>query len=383
MWYFLNGYVIIQIKGLCIARFLKKITDAGIRVSDVRKTDEATVLCRIPARRFHDLKRLKSRLPLRIRILKRGGLPFQLLKLRRRPVLWIGTILLFSGILILSTRIWFIRIDETKLVDPDEVTALLSERGIRPGAYLEGPILITAANDLSAQIRDAAWIGLDREGVMLKVNIVESLPESVKRTDRMPSDIIAEKDGVVTSVEVMRGQARVKTGDRVKAGDVLISGTINYKDNTVETAADGRVYAAADYRTEAELIDHVTEAYETDLIESVRIIRFWDREIIRTTPAFEHYRLTDPKSVVSNGLLPVSIETLTAREIAFRERMLTDEEAEQEALIRARTQAYALVPRDAAIIHTYGTIRTQDGKRYAAVIVTAEELIGKTEDKTE
>ena len=381
MWQFWNGYVIIQIEGLCAARFLKRLADAGIRVFHVRKTDEAVLRLTIPARRFFDLRKLRRGLPLRIRIVGRGGLPFALRKLGRRPVLWIGTCLLFFGMLLLSTRIWVIRIGGTNRVDPEEIRSLLSERGIVPGARIEGPILITAANDLSAQIHDAAWIGLDREGVLLTVNVVEALPESTKRISTVPSDIKADKDGVVTSIRVMRGQARVKVGDRVKKGDVLISGTVIYKDNSYETSADGTVCAAVEYREETALSDRITESYETEAEAAVRILHIWDFELLRTKPPFEHYRLTDPGTVTMNGLLPIAIETRTAREIGFREKTLTEEEAEQYALQEARERAYQAIPRDAAIINTYGTIRTKNGARYAVVIVTAEEIIGKTEER--
>ena len=381
MWQFWNGYVIIQIEGLCAARFLKRLADAGIRVFHVRKTDEAVLRLMIPARRFFDLRKLRRGLPLRIRIVGRGGLPFALRKLGRRPVLWIGTCLLFFGMLLLSTRIWVIRIGGTNRVDPEEIRSLLSERGIVPGARIEGPILITAANDLSAQIHDAAWIGLDREGVLLTVNVVEALPESTKRISTVPSDIKADKDGVVTSIRVMRGQARVKVGDRVKKGDVLISGTVIYKDSSYETSADGTVCAAVEYREETTLSDRITESYETEAEAAVRILRIWDLELLRTKQPFEHYRLTDPGTVTMNGLLPIAIETRTAREIGFRERALTEEEAEQYALQEARERAYQAIPRDAAIINTYGTIRTKNGARYAVVIVTAEEIIGKTEER--
>ncbi|MBR4906031.1 MAG: sporulation protein YqfD [Clostridia bacterium] len=365
---------------MCTARLLRRITKADIPVSDVRKTDDASVRFTIPAKRFFELRKLKKGLPLRIRIVGRGGLPFLYGKLKRRPVLWLGSILLFAAIAILSTRIWIIRIDETTRVDPGEIIELLTERGIRPGARLIGPILITAANDLSAQIRDAAWIGLDREGVLLKVSVVESLQESPKRTDLVPSDIVADRDGVVTSIQVMRGQARVKVGDRVSAGDVLISGDVLYKDQSVSMAADGIVLAAIQYRAEVELCDRITESYETDAAETVRILRVWDHEIARTKPRFEHYRLINTGSIIKNDLLPVSIEMQEAREIAFRERTLSTEEAEEYALVNAREQAYAMVPRDASIINTYGTIRTTDGRRFAVVIVTAEEIIGKTEE---
>ena len=380
MWHFLKGYVIIQIEGFCAGRFLKRMTEAGIRVTDIRRVGETTVRFSIPCKSFFSLRKLRKGLPLRIRIVSRGGLPFLLKKLGRRPVLWIGGALLFAGMLFLSNRIWVIRIDETKRVDPEEVLALLKEDGVYPGAFLQGPILITAANDLSAKVRDAAWIGLDREGVMLRVSIREALPESAKRTDREPSDIVAEKDGIVTYVQVLRGQARVKVGDRVKKGDVLISGTILYKDEQVETAADGIVRAAIDYRTESALFETVTESFETGRTETIRILRFWDRELLRTKPTFAHYRIAEPKASVPCALLPMHIETVTAWEIEFRERTLDTEEARQYALMRALESAYAAVPRDAEIINTYGTIRQKRGVEYAVVIVTAEEIIGKTEE---
>ncbi|MBR6039224.1 MAG: sporulation protein YqfD [Clostridia bacterium] len=380
MWQFLKGYAIIRAEGLCTARFLRRITNAGIPVLNVRKCDDASILFTVPAKRFFELRKLRKGLPLRIRIVGRGGLPFLFGKLKRRPVLWIGSVLLFVAIAILSTRIWIIRIDDTDRIDPDEIIELLAERGIRPGARLMGPILITAANDLSVQIHDAAWVGLDREGILLKVNVVEAQPGSIKRTDRVPSDITAERDGVITSIRVMRGQARVKVGDRVNAGDVLISGDVLYKDQSVSMAADGIVYAAVQYRAETDLLDRITESYETDATETVRILRVWDFAILGTKSSFDHYRLVDTGKIIGNDLLPISIKTDEAREIAFRERTLSAEEAEEYALIDAREKAFALVPKGASIINTYGTIRTAKGKRTAVVIVTAEEIIGKTEE---
>lgn len=380
MWHFPEGYVIIQIEGLSAARFLKRIADAGIRVSDVTRIDAGTLRCTVPAKRFKQLRKLRRGLRLRVHIVRRGGFPFAVRKLWRRPFLWVGVSALLIGMLFVSSRIWVIRIDETARIDPAEITDMLGSYGIRPGARPEGPVLITAANDMSARIHDAAWIGLDREGIVLHVHVVESIPESPKKTTRVPSDVIAEKDGTVLSVSVMRGQARVRVGDRVKAGDVLISGTVFYKDESYETSADGVVTAAVRYEAESGIPDFVKEAKETDNTQSVRILRFASYEIMRTKPTFTHYRLTDGKAVSASDLLPVTLETLTAREIVFSDRDLTPEEAEQLALSNAREKAYALVPKDAAILNTYGTFRTRNGERIAVAIVTAEETIGKTEE---
>ena len=380
MWHFWNGYVIIQIEGLSAARFLRRLIGSGIRVSDVRRIDARHVLCRIPAKRFFALHRLSRGLRIRVHIVKRGGLLFLAGKLYRRPVLWAGSCVLLIALFIVSRRIWIIRIDETKRIDRDEIVKLLDEHGIRRGAALHGPILITAAEDLCAQIKDAAWIGLDREGVVLTVSVKESTPASPKKTDRIPSDVIAQKDGVVLSVQVMRGQAQVCVGDRVKAGDVLISGTILYHDQAVETSADGVVVAAVEYEAETELPETVSETVETGRTETVRVLRFSSIELLRMRPSFEHYRITDEKTVSVSPMLPVYVDTRTAREIIFSERSLTPEEAEQLAIVQAKESAFALIPREAAIINTYAVIRVRGGKRYAAAIVTAEETIGKTEE---
>ena len=380
MWQFWNGYVIIQVEGYSAARFLKRISNAGIRVSNVRRTDDGKLCLKLPATKFKALLRLRRGLPLRVHILKRGGLPFTLRKLWRRPVLWAGSAVLFIGMLFLSSRIFLIRIDETERIDPEEIKAQLNSHGLRPGVRPDGPILITAAEDMAAQIRDAAWVDLDHEGITLHVRIVETLPESAKKTDRVPSDVIAQKDGVVLSVNVMRGQARVKEGDHVHEGDVLISGTILYKDQSVETSADGVVTAAVQYRAEAELSDRITVPTETDNTETVRILRLGRWEISRSEPSFAHYRLTDARIVAVSPLLPITIEKQTAREIVLTERLMSSEEAEQNALAKAREAAFTLVPKDAAIINVYGSFREENGKRFAVAVVTAEETIGRTEE---
>ncbi len=383
MWNFQKGYVIIRIEGLSIAPFLKRIAESGIRIRNIRRIDDGTALFTIPANCFFGLRSLRSGLRIRMHIVRRGGLAFQLLKLKKRPILWIGSTLLLAGMMIASSRIWIIRIDDTKLVDPNEVSEQLSAHGIVPGAFLQGPILITAANDLSAQIKEAAWIGLDREGIMLKVNIVEAIPESTKKTQRIPSDIVAEKDGVITSIQVMRGQARVHVGDKVKRGDVLISGTVTYKDKSYETNADGTVRAAVIYRNESEVTDRISEAVETGGSETVRILHFGKTELMRSRPSFETYWLCDPKTVRVTNLLPITIEAYSARELSFLNRFLTETEAQENALAKATEQAYALVPHDAVILNTYGTFRTEKEQRFAVAIVTAEETIGKTEEASD
>ncbi len=380
MWHFLRGYVILQIEGMAIARFLRRISDNGIRISRLRQIAPGVIQLEIATNRFFDLHRLKRGLPIRIHIVGRCGFPFFLHRMRKRPALWIGTLLMLILLFLASQRIWVIRIVGNETIDPEMILMLLKEHGLQIGARPKGPVLITAANDLSARIHDAAWIGLDREGITLKVSVVEATAESDKRVGDIPSDLIADRDGIVTEITVIRGQALVKVGDMIKKGDVLISGTMLWKDTTFETWADGLVRCAVRYQAECEVVPTVMDATQTERTETVRTFRIGPWTVFQTTPSFERYRLTDERNIPVSDRLPTFCDTYLAHEIILRERTLEAEEAEQLALTSAAETARSEVPTDASILNQYGTIQTRNEKTYAVVIVTAEETIGRTED---
>ncbi len=79
-------------------------------------------------------------------------------------------------------------------------------------------------------------------------------------------------------------------------------------------------------------------------------------------------------------MLPVFADRATAYEIVFEDRELDPDEADELALVQARDLALGSVPADAAIINQYSTIRTENGIRSAYVVITTEEIIGRTEE---
>jgi similar to stage IV sporulation protein len=380
MWQFFIGYVIIQIAGESIAAFLRTLSEAGISLRHVRREPDGAVLAEIPVKRFSELHRLRKGRRVRIRIVRRTGFPFLLRRILKRPALLWGGLAALLALIFLSGHIWLIRIEGAKRVDPEEIRTLLAEHDLTVGSRPTGPVLITAANDLSARIRDAAWIGLDREGITLKVTVKEARPASAKRTDGVPYDIRAEKDAVVTRVSVMRGQATIKTGDHVKAGDVLISGTVRYKDASYETSADGTVFGAVRYEAHCAVPETVREARETGNTESVRVFRIGPWELLRSEPSFEHYRLTAFETDPGYALLPFFTERATAYEIVFSDRTLEQTEAEELAFMQARELALMQIPRDASILNQYATLRTENGVLTASIVITTEEIIGRTEE---
>ncbi|MDN5345237.1 MAG: hypothetical protein PWQ18_1351, partial [Clostridia bacterium] len=69
-------------------------------------------------------------------------------------------------------------------------------------------------------------VGISFHGTRAEVAVVEkAAPPQQEPFDR-PASIIAARDGVIKDILVINGEARVKAGDTVRQGEILISGLI-------------------------------------------------------------------------------------------------------------------------------------------------------------
>ena len=103
------------------------------------------------------------------------------------------------------------------------------------------------------QIRFAeiAWITVNVEGSRVTAILEEAVPPPAVVEDGIPTNLIAGETGFITRVEVQNGNAVVKPGDSVLAGDLLVSGIMDNKMGESRLAhARGRVYAQVRERLE-------------------------------------------------------------------------------------------------------------------------------------
>ena len=70
------------------------------------------------------------------------------------------------------------------------------------------------------------------KGTNLIIHVKENYITEICVTEDKPYDIVANRDATIESILVRKGIARVKVGDNVKKGDVLISGTVDVLDES-------------------------------------------------------------------------------------------------------------------------------------------------------
>ena len=88
------------------------------------------------------------------------------------------------------------------------------------------------------------WIEIREKGCIYYIDVTPRVKSNNNVDNASPSDIVAEKDGVIKHIVVHRGSKVIDNGDYVKKGDILISGNIIKNENVIDKVhSEGVIYA--------------------------------------------------------------------------------------------------------------------------------------------
>lgn len=88
------------------------------------------------------------------------------------------------------------------------------------------------------------WIEIREKGCIYYIDVTPRVKSNNNVDNALPSNIVAEKDGVIKHIVVHRGSKIIDNGDYVKKGDILISGNIIKNENVIDKVhSEGVIYA--------------------------------------------------------------------------------------------------------------------------------------------
>ncbi len=383
-WLFYKGYVIIQIEGVYPERLVSLLEGEGVLVWDLRRIDRRTLVLTMAAGDLRRLHRLHRRCRCRVRILKKGGGPFRLKGLWKRRLLILGMGCTLALALWASRRVWFVEIKGCERMDEAVLRQALQEQGLYPGQDLHGLILSDVGDFVAARYDELAFVELHVDGIFLRVRAREAMAEGERLDLTVPCDVISTREGIVTKVSVYGGRAQVKVGDRVKKGQLLISGQVTARDEsmTYVTHAYGEVLAAVLYRAQVEAPQTAVEWAETGQSAPYAALCWGDRTLLERACPFADADLVTEEKETSLGPWPLRVWGGTWREKVKKERPLTEAERKEAALFEAERMALLQVPRTAKIIMIDRYTLEKDGKLYGVCNLTTEENIGYEKEIT-
>ncbi len=244
-----KGYVRIRIKGDSYDRFLNLCAYHGIRLWELRPVEEVYEAY-VDRKDFKKLKSIVKKSHASVKITERHGLPFFMHRYRKRRIYLVGIASAFALMLWLSAHIWNISIDGNLSQTDDVIFEYLTQAGIRHGMWKAGVDCKKLAADVRNYFTQFAWVAAELKGTRLLIHVKEGIlgteGEEEKNMEQESCSLVATRAGTVVSVYARAGLPAVHAGDKVKKGDLLVSGALPIRDDSGEVVSWQHVAADAD-----------------------------------------------------------------------------------------------------------------------------------------
>lgn len=158
----------------------------------------------------------------------------------------LSLIISFMLLFLLCNTIFDIKINSDNKDIINIINNSLSDNGI--GVY-KRKVSFDKLNNIKNKILEdnkdtLEWIEIREKGCIYYIDVTPRVKSNNNVDNSLPSDIVAEKDGVIKHIVVHRGSKVIDNGDYVKKGDILISGNIIKNENIIDKVhSEGVIYA--------------------------------------------------------------------------------------------------------------------------------------------
>ncbi len=383
VWYYLNGYIIISIRGKRRERLINLAINLGILLRDIRCHKE-TAFMKVDIEGFKRLRPLARKTRCRIKIKKKVGFPFFIYRLSLQKGLMAGAFFFFFALYIFSSFIWFVEVSGTEKIDPDDVLEISRELGLQPGVFKENLEPEKISRDLAIRIPDLSWAGVEILGTRARIQVVEKVKELETR-EGIISHIVASRDGLILELLTISGQVEVSPGETVEEGQILIRGIISDEEEEEEereemyVRARGNVKARVWYEGYGSSTLLVKKAVPSGKQEEGFFVKGWGRVIYSSgviDNPYEYYKMESTRRNVRwrNLGIPVELVSLRFKELIPVKEELTPEEALERAKNEAREDAMNQVSDQADPVKKYYEILDTGDEQFFEVRFVIESI---------
>lgn len=282
---YVHGYVKIRVEGYSPERFLNLCRHHQIYIWGLSPRGNAYEMY-MSLKGFKKLRPIVRKTHTRIILVRRAGLPFFLHKYRKRKLFFISFFLCLGLLYLYSSFIWDIHFEGNEKWTNETLLAFLETKDVSPHMPKQKVDCARIVKDIRMQYDDIVWVSASIDGSRLRIQIKENEDTfrdvdtregsgAVKKQEdntasegksggsaakseeeSRPCDLVADKDGVITSIITRTGVPKVHVGDAVSTGDILVSGR-------VEVVNDGGEVTGFQYqKSDADILADTQMDYE-------------------------------------------------------------------------------------------------------------------------
>lgn len=299
-----KGKILVEIKILNTEKLLNLFWGKNIRVYKVKKRDFATLILEIDYLNYAEVKVLVESLGGRINIIKSAGFVFFLGNIKKKLSLVIGGLMFLCIIYYLSTYIWAIEVDVQQNIPPFEIRKQLNSIGIKPGIPKNSIDVKEIEKQLENISSEILWLRVRIEGSTLKVVVEEKINPPQEQSYEY-GNLVATMEGEVKRVYTFAGRAKVKSGQLVKVGDVVIEGIDGSEGGEYILPPRGMVIANTFYEKSMNVKVNGTTLERSGEKDSDIYINIFGKKIYikKAIKDFEHYDKIEVNGKIFNKVL--------------------------------------------------------------------------------
>lgn len=287
---------------------------------------------------FRRLKGICRKSRVKIKIIGKHGLPFFFYRNKKKKAFFLGFFLGLGILFLLSRHIWNIHVEGNVYNSTQTILNYLEELDVRHGVLKKDLDCSYIAAQMREKFPDITWVSAKISGSRLILEIKENgaLEESKEAENTVPVDLTAQTSGTIVSMVTRQGTPLKRQGDTCAAGEVLVSGRLDIKNDSGEiigyeyTQADGDIYIQHDLEYYQEFsMDYEKPVYTGEKKKGL-LLQLGDYylRLEGKSPWEDYDRVTSLHQikVTENFKLPVYYGSIT--DYAYEKRTFTYSESE-------------------------------------------------------
>lgn len=382
---YILGYVRISVEGYYIERFINICTNNKIMIWNIKKDKNAKIFLNIGTNDFREVVKIAKKVKCKVKIIKKKGLPFLLHRYKKRKI-FLGFLLIIIVLIGISSNfLWNIEIESENDQEFENIYQDLENAGLKTGLLKSKIDTKEIVNEVRLNRNDIAWMGIELKGTNAIVKLVKAdeKPEIINEDEYC--NIVSDKAGIITKINVQNGTAGVKVGDTINIGTTLINGWMEGKYTGIRYVhAKGEIEAKVWHTKQTKILYNTTERSDTGNEEVSYGIKFNNFKINlpKGVSKFKIYDTIEEEKKIklfSDFYLPISVIKTTNKEVKEEQKTYSVEEAKNIGIQQLEEQLNEEIEDKSKIVNkNINTYEKDDG---VEVYVTYEviETIGTKE----
>lgn len=343
--------VTLRIKGLSIERALEQAVQTGMTLKNIRRVGTREVSVCVSTQDEPALTRLLLDSGYGVTRACEADVQRAMHLLKRRAFLSLGAAIFAMIVFWAGACVWSVQITGAGVAE-GEIRSLLREEGVMPGRLKTLIRTMELQSEIERRLPQIKYVDVRVKGMTLTVACAQARDAAAAESGGAHGDIIARRDGIITQMLVRSGTPKVKVGDAVQAGQMLVEGVERIgQEEYVRVAARAQIQAQTFYEGAASVRAWEMKTTPTGHSCVRTIIRTpWGEWSKNPPQSFALADVTHTMQLIGGGLFPIMRVIETAQEVTGEKIPRDKATLEVESAKIAAQIAERNIPIDAEVV---------------------------------